>query len=360
MAKPHTDAAFADLEQDIASKFLPSLFGQKPPDPLREVIGLPIKHSGLALPNPVESAQLNHESSVLLTSHLTKALRDPAVEFDPVVHRDTMGEARKDLRERTDERLSATLDRCLDQLSAADSRTIRRGARTGAWLNTLPSTVNGTLLSAQEFRDALCTRYALTPTDLPTTCDGCGCCQFSVRHGLSCKKGGLVGLRHNEIKHEIGALCKQALSPSAVRDEPLIHSGRSSKDSAPAATAAVSHPTTDSNGKGEDLRGDLLLRGFWEGPTHCVVDLCVIDTDARSYRNKSPSKVLAEHEARKNGNISGLARSIAVILRLLPSRLMVSLVVKPISSFSVCPNCWRNAGTNPILWFVPTFALASA
>ena len=39
-------------------------------------------------------------------------------------------------------------------------------------------------------------------------------------------KGGLVHLRHNEIRDELAYLASQALSPSAVRDEPLINPGR--------------------------------------------------------------------------------------------------------------------------------------
>jgi hypothetical protein len=92
-----------------------------------------------------------------------------------------------------------------------------------------PSTVNGTELSAQEFRDALLLRYARGgPPDLPSTCDG-GCNQkFSVRHALESKKGGLVISRHNEIRDELSDLASKALSPSAVRDEPKIKTCRNS------------------------------------------------------------------------------------------------------------------------------------
>ena len=61
-----------------------------------------------------------------------------------------------------------------------------------------PSTVNGTDLGAQEWRDALFMRYGLDPPDLPTYCDGCQA-KFSISHALDCKKGGLVMARHNEL-----------------------------------------------------------------------------------------------------------------------------------------------------------------
>ena len=61
-----------------------------------------------------------------------------------------------------------------------------------------PSTVNGTDLGAQEWRDALFMRYGLDTPDLPTYCDGCQA-KFSISHALDCKKGGLVMARHNEL-----------------------------------------------------------------------------------------------------------------------------------------------------------------
>jgi hypothetical protein len=38
-------------------------------------------------------------------------------------------------------------------------RTILRGKATGQWISVTPSTVNGTVLSAQEYRDAFLLRY---------------------------------------------------------------------------------------------------------------------------------------------------------------------------------------------------------
>jgi hypothetical protein len=65
------------------------------------------------------------------------------------------------------------LDQILNDLLDGRSHTIKRGEKTGAWLSVLPSTVNGTELSPQEFRDALFMRYGITLPDLPQTCDGC-------------------------------------------------------------------------------------------------------------------------------------------------------------------------------------------
>jgi hypothetical protein len=49
----------------------------------------------------------------------------------------------------------SSLNDLASKMSYDNRRTILRGKETGQWLSVLPSTVNGTELSAQEFRDAL-------------------------------------------------------------------------------------------------------------------------------------------------------------------------------------------------------------
>ena len=91
-----------------------------------------------------------------------------------------------------------------------------------------PSTVNGTYLGAQEWRDALFLWYGLDPPDLPTYCDGFQA-KFSISHSLDCKKGGLVTARHNKLRDGVADLAGKAFTPFHVRDDPLIYSGRAVK-----------------------------------------------------------------------------------------------------------------------------------
>jgi hypothetical protein len=179
------------------------------------------------------------------------------------------------------------------KLPGGRCRTIQRGEQTGAWLSVLPSTVNGTKLSAQEFRDAIHIRYGITPPDLPEVCDGCDA-RFTLQHALGCKKGGLVIFRHNEIRDELVHMAGKALTPSAVRDEPLIRPCRN-------VEKVNTCPATQTNAKpaSEDDRGDILLRGFWARGTDCIVDVRVTNTDAKSYRHRDPSKVIATQEKEK-------------------------------------------------------------
>ena len=101
---------------------------------------------------------------------------------------------------------------------------LQRETKTGTWLTVQRSTVNGTELGAQEWRDALFLWYGLEPPDLPTHCDGCQA-KLSISHTLDCKKGGLVMACHNELRDRIADLAGKAFTPSHVRDDPLIYSG---------------------------------------------------------------------------------------------------------------------------------------
>ena len=146
----------------------------------------------------------------------------------------------------------------------ADARRMQRATDTGAWLTTMPNSLNGTELSADEFKDNLRLRFGLCPTSLPHRCEGCNE-RFTVEHALSCPKGGLVLLRHNDLSAEFGSLCAQALTNSNVQREPLIHTSRD----VVIAGAAGTLPDPD-------LRGDVGVDGFWVVGTKAIFDIRVL------------------------------------------------------------------------------------
>jgi hypothetical protein len=102
-----------------------------------------------------------------------------------------------------------------------DKRRILWSAATGAWLSNLPSLLNGSDLSAEEFRDGLRLRFGLPPISLPPQCNGCSK-RFTTEHGMSCCKGGMILQYHNNLVATWGQLCGQAHTPSTVFEEPLI------------------------------------------------------------------------------------------------------------------------------------------
>ena len=104
------------------------------------------------------------------------------------------------------------------------ARCLQRATKTRSWLIVQPSTVNGTELGSQEWRDDLFLRYGLEPPDLPKYCDKFQA-KFLISHALDCKNDGLVTARHNELRDWVADLDGKAFTPAHLRDDPLIYSG---------------------------------------------------------------------------------------------------------------------------------------
>ena len=111
---------------------------------------------------------------------------------------------------------------------------------------------------------------------------------------MSCKKGGLILLRHNDVANEWHELCAQALTPSAVSDEPLIHNGQDSRNR-DRAQRTIPEP---------ELRGDVAAHGFWTRGSTAIFDIRVTDLENQSQRGTEASKVLARHEVEKKRKYS--------------------------------------------------------
>ena len=188
----------------------------------------------------------------------------------------------------------------LEGAQVLHARCLRRATKTEAWLTVQPSTVNGTDMGAQEWRDALFLRYGLDHPDLPTYCDGCQA-KFSISHTLDCKKGGLVTARHNKLRDGVADLAGKAFTPSHVRDNPLIYSGRAMKrtKAAPSRANGNSGQSVAQPPEVTEQKGDLLIWKLWQQGTDSVHDMRVVNTDTPTHQKKDPEKCLHEAEQGK-------------------------------------------------------------
>ena len=135
--------------------------------------------------------------------------------------------------------------------------------------------------------------------DLPKYCDRCEA-RFSISHDLDCKKGGLFTARHNELHDGVADLASKAFTPSHVRKNPLIYSGRAVRRTKPMPAGSTKpNPTSETPAALEvtEHKGDLLIRDLWQQGTDSVHDMHVVNTDALTYLKKAPEKCL--HEAEK-------------------------------------------------------------
>ena len=295
---------FIPLEKAIRDKFLPALMGEPSlADEYRRPLStLPVKYAGMALPDPTLTADDNHSTSSLVCGHLVQAMRsDCDVTYSSVDHISTRKEVVAAVKERQAVKYEAKLKEITSKLDPDTARMVKRGRLCGQWLSVMPLTVNGTELSPQEFRDNLLLRQGRAPGDLPKHCDGCGA-TFTMTHALDCKVGGLIHQRHDEIKFELMEWASKALTPSAVRVEPLMHT-----DSTPdegTKTNGKSKPEAKTNhhcnhSANDGQRGDVLVRGLFQRGTECIIDVRVTDLDSISQRSTDPDKVLRKHEKQK-------------------------------------------------------------
>ncbi|MEM7495956.1 MAG: hypothetical protein AAF471_07510, partial [Myxococcota bacterium] len=278
--------AYAPIEGRIRSEFIPSLLGDDtaPSDVERRHYSLSVKQGGLGIPNPVHQAARNHAASVSCTEVLTTSLVR-GVALPTTSHSDSVQEARGASKTATREREKLERQALIDEIPEK-ARLIKNASSTGAWLTTAPNAQNGTLLSAEEFRDNARLRFGKKLQFLPEKCDGCGA-PFTLSHALTCKKGGLITIRHNDVCHEWQTLCKKAINPSAVRNEPQIH-----------GCVTQAGDNADEQAKPE-LRGDASVWGFWKRGNMAIFDVRITDTNCPSNRKTEASKVLARHEAAK-------------------------------------------------------------
>ena len=177
------------------------------------------------------------------------------------------------------------------EIGEFDARAIRRASneKVSGWLTVLPIVKHHFDLSAQEFWDGLAIRYKKPLINTPELCDGCGS-MFTLSHALSCRKGGLVIQRHNEVRDAISDLASQVWSK--VRREPIVRdTDYQSGTSALVADLGVRGVwlpqalVADLGVRGvwlpQALVADLGVRGVWLPQAEALFDVRVIDTDAQ-------------------------------------------------------------------------------
>ena len=285
---PGLEDAFAPLEEVISTVFLPALLEEPAENiaALRSLLALSPRQAGLGVSSPQATATSSYQSSKTSTGHLANTLKSGAP-LDATDYAEVASQNRRECRKaRVKAEVSVLEDLCKGLPDLAKRRLLR-SRETGTWITATPDRLNGTELSAEEFRDSLRLRFGLLPSFLPHRCDGCSE-RFTVEHAMSCKKGGLVVQRHNDVAAEWHHLCAQALQPSAVSDEPLINTGRGVQAAGATGVEAAA-----------DTRGDVAVHGFWRRGTTAIFDVRITDTDAPTYRSHDPIKVLRRHEKEK-------------------------------------------------------------
>ena len=160
--------AFGPVEMTLKETFVPALFkGLGGGVPERGVTCLPVKQLGLSLPDPSQTDPENWTVSCVITRHLVAALRGQ-VEFRTADHLARLQDGWTAIFRRGQQQAGESLTATLEGARILHAHRLQRATQTGDWLTVQPSTVNGTNLGAQEWREALFLWYGLDPPELPT------------------------------------------------------------------------------------------------------------------------------------------------------------------------------------------------
>ena len=107
----------------------------------------------------------------------------------------------------------------------------------------------GFTLHKGAFQDALALRYGWLPSNLPSHC-ACGT-HFRVEHSLSCSKGGLPSIRHNEVRDAVSSWLSEVCNDVCV--EPHLQ---------PLSGEVLTGASANTE---EGARLDIAANGFWGG-----------------------------------------------------------------------------------------------
>ncbi|KAL7524674.1 hypothetical protein ACHAWF_001046, partial [Thalassiosira exigua] len=141
-------------------------------------------------------------------------------------------------------------------------KQLERKEDTGALLTCVPTRFDGNCLSRKEWKDHVAVRYGRRPKGLPARCDGCRA-GFTVEHGLNCKCGGLIGIRHDDQCREWVHLNKLCHSNASVRTEPQIFYG---------SNVEGGNQEGRDGDLGGESRGDVSVHGFWKRGRTTIFD----------------------------------------------------------------------------------------
>ena len=245
------------VENVIRSKFIPALCENRPCGKFdRDLLSLPVKLGGLGIHDITVTSNIEFETSTNATQNITqKIIHQNDIKNHSIAKKEFQSKAMyfNELHQQL-KTITNPQQVKANGIACSDGASI--------WLSTLPLKKEKFSLTKREFYDAINLRYGWQFKNLPNNCV-CGK-SFSVDHSMSCKVGGLIILRHNELVDVttdlLSTVCKDVIK------EPTLQS------------------TPDSS---NDLRADISVRGFWEKLQRAFLDVRVFYPFAPSYFNQS-------------------------------------------------------------------------
>ena len=274
------------LEEVITAKFIPALMeGRCVTDDERKLLSLPPRLGGMGIIMPSEISSREFELSKTATQTLSNAIvqqeKELPSDFD-IKSKEAKQKIRKDRRDHQ----AAILEDIRNRMTAAQKRANEICCEKGAsnWLTAIPIDEKGCHLSKREFWDAVNIRYGWPLSRLPSKC-ACGS-NFDLEHALSCKKGGFVIQRHNELRDLTADLLSEVCKDVCVEPQLQELTGESLTNGRSA-------------NRSNEARLDISARGVWCRNQRAFFDVRVFNPNAPRYVHQSLPKTYVTHEREK-------------------------------------------------------------
>ena len=177
---------------------------------------------------------------------------------------------------------SATTDNETSDLEYKNSLKAT-AALTSAIFNQADSFMVDSVAQAKIMTDALRLRYAKPLTNIPRNC-ACGKAN-SIDHALSCKKGGFVSLRHNQVRDLEAGMLNEVCRD--VKVEPHL---------TPLTGEQFFHKTANTS---SEARLDIAARGLWNTMDKTFFDVRVFHHECPSNKNLDIAAAYKKHEGEK-------------------------------------------------------------
>ena len=279
---PNIGQHLSKIDNIVSNEFIPALMGGKiVNDSERKLLSMPVKYGGLALPIFAQISDLEFYNSTLITKDLCTRIKTQQREYSK--DKD-VSVKKKHIAEQKKERHNNLLMDLRQEMTDDKIRLLELSQEIGAssWLSVLPLTDEGYVLNKQCFQDLLRFRYGWVLKNFPSTCE-CGA-NFSVDHALTCKKGGFVSIRHNEVRNITASLLKEVCHD--VRVEPPLQ-------------PVVGEDLPSNSNLADEARLDICARGFWASGQMAFYDVRVFNPLAKRYRNIPLPKCYQVNEKEK-------------------------------------------------------------
>ena len=280
---------FEPLELVIRDSLLPILFNQQGfTDLERELMSLPAKHGGLGIFNPVEICDQEYSNSINATKPIVSAIHQQKVLLDNDEFTKCTSEiksAKSSIRSVKTVKYHAQRARIKGLLPPDLQRNLSNLWEKGvsSWLTSLPLVDFGFILNKTEFQDALRLRYVKPLANIPKNC-ACGKTN-SIDHSLSCKMGGFVSLRHNQVRDLEAGMLSEVCKDVVV--EPHL---------APLTGERFFHKTANTS---SEARLDVSARGLWNTMDKTFVDVRVFHHECPSNNKLEIGSAYKKHEGEK-------------------------------------------------------------